>query len=58
MTYEEAINTRNFHGAGFIAVKTTDWKEVEKFMVVSGDAELANYRRLMKNFDVKIEVIN
>lgn len=58
MTYEEAINERNFQGAGFIAVKTTDWNEVEKFMVVSGDAELANYLRLMKDWDVKIEVIN
>ena len=58
MTYEEAINELNFQGAGFIAVKTTDWNEVEKFMVVSGDAELANYLRLMKDWDVKIEVIN
>ena len=58
MTYNEAINERNFQGAGFIAVKTTDWNEVEKFMVVSGEAELTNYRRLMKDWDVKIEIIN
>ena len=58
MTYDEAINERNFQGAGFIAVRTTDWNEVEKFMVVSGEAELTNYRRLMKDWDVKIEIIN
>tara|TARA_R110000822_G_scaffold7154_3_gene29436 strand:- start:1073 stop:1249 length:177 start_codon:yes stop_codon:yes gene_type:complete len=57
MTYAEAVQERDFQGGAFLVVKSVRWDGLEDHMVLRGEADLANYRDGLKNWDVKITVV-
>jgi len=57
MTYQEAKDERDFQDGEFLIVKSVRWDGLESYQVMRNQADLANYRDGLKNWDVKITVV-